>query len=90
MLGKDDSFQSDEDEIRQRQKLNSIATIFSLRVKPFISTCIDIPLCRLLAMPMVRSTLSTYLSKQEQELVHGYREGATIFYVITTNEEGKT
>ena len=44
----------------------------------------------MLAMPMVRPTLSTELSKLEQESVHGYREGSSVFYVTLTNEEGKT
>ena len=44
----------------------------------------------MLAMPMVRPTLSTELSKLEQEFVHGYREGSSVFYVTLTNEEGKT
>ena len=41
-------------------------------------------------MPMVRPTLSSDLAKLEQEFIHGYREGASVFYVTTTNEDGKT
>jgi hypothetical protein len=44
----------------------------------------------MLAMPMVRPTLSFDIDKLEQEFVHGYREGASVFYVTTTNEDGKT
>lgn len=44
----------------------------------------------MLAMPMVRPTLSTDLAKLEQEFVHGYREGSSVFYVSLTDEEGKT
>ena len=44
----------------------------------------------MLAMPMVRPTLHSDLSKLEQEFVHGYREGASVFYLSTTDEEGKT
>ena len=39
---------------------------------------------------MVRPTMQSDLSKLEQEFVHGYREGASVFYVTTTDEEGKT
>ena len=39
---------------------------------------------------MVRPTLSTDLSKLEQEFVHGYREGSSVFYVTLTDEEGQT
>jgi hypothetical protein len=44
----------------------------------------------MLAMPMVRPTLTSDLAKLEQEFVHGYREGASVFYVTVTNEEGKS
>jgi hypothetical protein len=90
LLGDDPHFLGDEDEIRTRQKLNSVATITSLRFQPISSSRFGIPLCRMLAMPMVRPTLSSDLGKLEQEFVHGYREGASVFYVTTTNEDGKT
>ena len=86
----DAHFLGDEDEIRARQKLNSVATITSLRFQPLSSSHFCIPLCRLLPMPMVRPTLASDLAKLEQEFVHGYREGASVFYVTTTNEDGKT
>ena len=89
-LADDAHFLGDEDEIRTRQKLNSVATITSLRFQPITSSRFSIPLCRLLAMPMVRPTLASDLAKLEQEFVHGYREGASVFYVTTTNEDGKT
>ena len=73
-----------------RQKLNSVSTITSLRFQPISSSRFSIPLCRMLAMPMVRPTLASDLAKLEQEFVHGYREGASVFYVTTTNEDGKT
>ncbi len=70
-LGDDVKFQGDEDEIRTRQKLNSVATITSLRFQPISSSRFSIPLCRMLPMPMVRPTLSSDLAKLEQEFVHG-------------------
>ena len=90
ILGDDIQFMADEDEIRNRQKLNSVSTITSLRFQPVSSSRFCIPLCRMLAMPMVRPTLASDLAKLEQEFVHGYREGASVFYVTTTNEDGKT
>ena len=89
-LGDDAHFLGNEDEIRTRQKVNSVATITSLRFQPNSSSRFNIPLCRLMAMPMVRPTLASDLAKLEQEFVHGYREGASVFYVTTTNEDGKT
>ena len=89
-LGDRDADEEDEDDMRTCHKLNSVATISRLRVQPFNSSRFNIPLCRMLAMPMVRPTLASDLSKLEQEFVHGYREGASVFYVTLTDEEGNT
>ena len=48
---------------------------------------LHIPLCRLVAMPMVRPTVACDITKLEQEFAGGYREGAAVFYVSTTNKE---
>lgn len=40
-------------------------------------------------MPMVQPTLESDLKKLEQEFVHGYHEGACVFYVALTNESGE-
>ena len=78
-----------EDDIRQSQKINSVAAVAALRLQPHNISRHDIPLCRLVVMPMVRPTLQSDLVKLEQEFVHGYREGACVFYVSLTNEEGE-
>ena len=90
ILGDRDPYIGDEDDIRSRQKLNSVATISRLRFQPLSASRFNIPLCRMLAMPMVRPTLSSDLGKLEQEFVHGYRDGASVFYVSVTDEEGRT
>ena len=90
ILEDDPEFMADEDEIRSRQKLNSVSFITSLRFQPISSSRFCIPLCRMLPMPMVRPTLASDLAKLEQDFVHGYREGASVFYVTTTNEDGKS
>ncbi len=79
-----------EDELRRLQKVDSVATIASLRMKPDELFRLRIPLCRLVAMPMVRPTLSCDLVKLEQEFVNGYLDGAAVFYVTTTNEAGES
>ena len=89
-LGDDAHFLGDEDEIRAQQKFNSVATITSLRFQPICSLRFSTPLCTLLAMHMVRPTLASDLAKLEQNFVHGYMESASVFYVTTTNEDGKT
>jgi hypothetical protein len=90
MIEDRDTYEGDGDDIRSCQKLNSVATISRLRVQPLSSSRFNIPLCRMLAMPMVRPTLSSDLSKLEQEFVHGYRDGASVFYVSLTDEDGRT
>jgi hypothetical protein len=47
-----------------------------------------VPLYRMVAMPIVRPTLSSDLALLEADFVHGYREGAAVFYLSTTNEGG--
>ena len=85
-----DAYAGNEDDIRTRQKLNSVSTIADIRLQPLSASRFSIPLCRMQPMPMVRPTLQSDLSKLEQEFVHGYREGASVFYVSTTDEDGKT
>ena len=86
----DEHFGDDEDEIRTRQKLNAVAIISNLRFQPISVSRLSIPLCRLVAMPLVRPTLQSDLDKLEQEFVHGYRDGAAVFYVTLTDEHGST
>ena len=78
-----------EDVIRSRQKLNAVATIANLRLQPVNISRHHIPLCRMVSMPMVRPTLACDLIKLEEEFVHGYRDGAAVFYVSVTNEQGE-
>ena len=88
--GDRDPYEGDEDDIRTRHKLNCVSAIARLRFQPLSSSRFNIPLCRMLAMPMVRPTLPTDLAKLEQEFVHGFREGSSVFYVTITDEEGGT
>ena len=68
----------------------SIDILSDLRMKPKELFCLHIPLCKLVAMPMVRPTLACDITKLEQEFVGGYRDGVAVFYVSTTNEEGQS
>jgi hypothetical protein len=49
----------------------------------------QVPLCRMVPMPIVRPILSSDLASLEDEFVHGYREGAAVFYLSITNEGGQ-
>jgi hypothetical protein len=77
------------DQIRASKKVNSIATIEALRLKPSSLSHMQVPLCRMVPMPIVRPTLSSDLASLEDEFVHGYWEGAAVFYLSITNEGGQ-
>jgi hypothetical protein len=76
------------DQIRVSRKVNSIATIEALRLKPSSFSRMMVPLYRMVAMPIARPTLSSDLASLEADFVHGYREGPVVFYLSTTNEGG--
>ena len=76
-----------EDELRRQQKGDSIDILSDLRMKPEELFRLHIPLCRLIAMPMVRPNLACDITKLEQEFAGGYRDGAAVFYISTTNED---
>jgi hypothetical protein len=52
------------DQIRAGGKVNSIATIEAIRLKPSLLSRMLILLCRLVAMPIVRPTLFSDLANQ--------------------------
>ena len=79
-----------EDELRRIQKGDSIDILSELHMKSEDLFRLHIPLCRLVAMPMVRPTLACDITKLEQEFAGGYRDGAAVFYISTTNEEGQS
>jgi hypothetical protein len=78
-----------EDELRELHKTNSIQCIETMRILPKVESRFDIPLCRMVYMPLVRPTLSHDIKRLEAEFTHGYRPGAPVFYVSITNERGE-
>ena len=78
-----------EDELRNHQKANSIQCVEAMRILPKEASKFDIPLCRMIYMPLVRPTLAEDIKRLEAEFIHGYRLGASVFYVSTTNENGE-
>ena len=78
-----------EDELRNLQKANSIQCIEAMRLQPKEASRFDIPLCRMIYMPLVRPTLAQDIKRLEAEFTNGYRPGAAVFYVSTTNENGE-
>jgi hypothetical protein len=74
--------------VRMRQKANSIQCIEGMRLSPKEASRFDIPLCQMIYMPLVRPTLAHDIKRLEAEFIHGYRPGAFVFYVSTSNEDG--
>jgi hypothetical protein len=87
--GMDEEDELSTDQIRASKKVNSIVTIEALRLKPSSLSRLQVPLCRMVPMPIVRPTLSSDLASLEDEFVHGYCDGATVFYLSITNEGGQ-
>ena len=77
-----------EDELHNLQKVNSIQCIKNIRLLPKEAFRFDIPLCRIIYMPLVRPTFVHDIKRLEAEFTHGYRPEASVFYVSTTNENG--
>ena len=75
-----------EDNLQQYHKMDSVNTIASLRMKPTHLFRLQIPLCQMVPIPMVRPTLSCDLDFLEHEISKGYQDGAPIFYITTTDE----
>ena len=75
-----------EDELRNQQKENSIQCVEAMRLSPKKASRFDVPLCRMIYMPLVRPTLAQDIKRLEVEFIHGYRPGVSVFYVSTTNE----
>jgi hypothetical protein len=78
-----------EDELRELLKVNSNKCIEHMRISPKEASRFDIPLCRLVYMPLVRPTLASDIKRLEAEFTHGYRAGASVFYVSICNERGE-
>ena len=79
-----------EDDIRRAHKMDTVATLQSLRLFPNELSKMRIPLCRLVPMPMVQPTLASDILALEQRFVYGYKEGARVFYVSIADEQSCT
>ena len=79
-----------EDDIRKAHKMDTVATLKSLRLFPNDLSTMRIPLYRLVPMPMVRPTLASDILALEQQFVYGYEEGARVFYVSIADEQSCT
>jgi hypothetical protein len=78
-----------EDELHNLQKANFIQCIEGMKISPKEASRFDIPLCRMIYIPLVRPTLAHDIKRLEAEFIHGYRPGAPVFYVSIYNENGE-
>jgi hypothetical protein len=78
-----------EDELCIYQKVDSIQCIEGMQILPKEVSRFDIPLCRMVYMPLVRPTLAIDIKSLEVEFTHGYRPGAPVFYISICNEKGE-
>jgi hypothetical protein len=78
-----------EDELRVLQKVDSIQCIEGMRISPKEVSRLDIPLCHMVYMPLVRPTVAYNIKRLEAEFTHGYRPRAPVFYVSICNEHGE-
>ena len=46
---------------------------------------IEIPLCRMISLQVVRSALAVDIEKMKADFIHGYGSRAAVFYVSTTD-----
>jgi hypothetical protein len=78
-----------EDELRELQKVDSIQCIEDMRILPKEVSRFDIPLCRMVYIPLVRPNLGIDIKRLEATFTHGYWPGAPVFYVSICNEKGE-
>jgi hypothetical protein len=78
-----------EHELRELQKINSIKCIELMRISPKEASHFDIPLCRMVPMPLVQLTLGSDIKWLEAEFFHNYSPGANVFYVSLYDENGE-
>jgi hypothetical protein len=76
-----------EDELRELQKVNSIQYIKLMRISPMEESRFHIPLCQMVYMPLIHSTLAINIKRLEAEFTHGYCPGAPVFYVSICNDK---
>ena len=79
-----------EDDLQEYHKVDSVNTIASLRMKPTHLFRLQIPLFRMVPIPMVRPTLLCDLDFLDHKFSKNYRDGAAVFYVTTTDEVGES
>ena len=71
----------------RRLRVNSVEILKRSEMIPRKSM-IDIPLCRMVSLQVVRPALQINIDKMKANFIHGYQPWAVVFYVSTTNFVG--
>jgi hypothetical protein len=71
--------------IQNKNKVNTNEIIEKFKIYPKRKYWMNIPLCRLMAMPIVRFVLKIHVLKMEQAFQMGYMQGEKMFFVSPTN-----
>ena len=72
----------------RRLRVNSVQVLQKMQILKDGRAMMDIPLCRMIGLQVVHSTLTVDIEKLKADFVHGYRPRAAVFYVSTTNFQG--
>ena len=72
----------------RRLRVNSVQILQRTQILRGGRAMMDIPLCRMIGLQVVRPTLAVDIEKLKADFVHGYHLGAAMFYVSITNFVG--
>ena len=72
----------------QRLWVNSVQILQKAQAFNGDLSQIEIPLCRMISLQVVCPALALDIEKMKADFIHGYRLGAAIFYVSTTDFTG--
>jgi hypothetical protein len=72
----------------RRQRFNSIEVLKELEFPKGGKARIDVPLCRMKSLQVVRPALINDILKLQADFVHGYWDGAAVFYISLKDEHG--
>jgi hypothetical protein len=71
------------------KRFNSVKVLQKLEYPKGGKAHMDIPLCRMKTLQVVRPALQNDILKLQSDFVHGYRAGAAVFYVSLSDEQGR-
>jgi hypothetical protein len=76
--------------LQRLKRFNLADVLWKLELLPGGRAHMDIPLYRMAFLQVVRPALINDIQKLHADFVHGYRVGATVFYVSLTDERGES